>query len=127
MRLCNVFFIGVFLSVLVLTGCSEKVEVNIPEYPNAVEDQEVKAEMLGMDFGSVRRVFTSDSFDTVFVFYKEHLREYDPEIMSHTLEDGRQAAFTIMESKKSNVTVAVQEFKKEGQVAISYMKLDMDF
>ncbi len=45
MRLCNVFFIGVFLSVLVLTGCSEKVEVNIPEYPNAVEDQEVKAEI----------------------------------------------------------------------------------
>lgn len=125
MKLCNIFLIGALLTALVLTGCSENVVINIPEYPNAVEDQEVKAEMFGMDFGGVRRVVTSDSFDTVFAFYKEPLRDYNPEIMSHNLEDGRQAAFTVIETEKTNTTVAIQEFKKEGKVAISYMHLDV--
>ncbi len=127
MRLCTIFLIGALLTSLVLTGCTEKEVVNIPEYPNAVEDQEVRAEMLGMDFGGVRRVITSDSFDTVFAFYQEHLRDYNPDIMSHSLEDGRQAAFTVMNTEKSSTTVAVQEFKKEGKVAISYMHVDVGF
>jgi hypothetical protein len=83
--------------------------------------------MLGMDFGGVRRVITSDSFDTVFAFYQEQLRDYNPEVMSHTLEDGRQAAFTVLDTDKINTTVAVQEFKKEGKVVISYMHVDMGF
>lgn len=124
------FSIGLGIAIftlLFLMGCSEKEGINIPEYPNAVEDQEVKAEMLGMEFGGVRRVFTSDSFDTVYAFYEEHLRDYSPEVMSHVLEDGRQAAFTVKETEKIVTTVAVQEFSKEGKVAISYMHVDMGF
>jgi hypothetical protein len=117
--------IGMLIISLMIVSCDKKEAVTIPEYPNAVEDQEVKAEMLGMDFGGVRRVITSDSFDTVFAFYQEALHDYNPEIMSYALEDGRQAAFTIVDTEKSNTTVAVQEFKKEGKVAISYMHIDV--
>ena len=127
MKRIIIFLIGALLIALILMVFREEKVVNIPVYPNAVEDQEVKAEMLGMDFGGVRRVVTSDSFDTVFAFYQEQLRKYNPEIMSHDLEDGRQAAFTVKETEKIITTVAVQEFKKEGKVAISYMNVDMGF
>jgi hypothetical protein len=119
--------LGILILSLMLLGCSEKEEVQVPEYPNAVEDQELQAEILGMNFGNVRRVITRDSFDTVFSFYTEHLQSYNPEVISHKLDDGRQAAFTINESEKSSQTVAVQEFMKEGVVAITYMNLDMSF
>ena len=78
-----------------------------------------------MNFGNVRRVITRDSFDTVFYFYNEHLQSYNPEVMSHKLDDGRQAAFTINESEKTSQTVAVQEFPKAGVVAITYMNVDV--
>jgi hypothetical protein len=119
--------IGLLILSVIVMGCTKSEDIQIPEYPNAVEDQEVKAEMLGMDFGGVRRVVTDDSFDTVFDFYKERLDIYDPEIIFHELEDGRQAAFTIKESEKSSKTVAVQEFLEEGKVAISYMNIDVGF
>jgi hypothetical protein len=114
-----IFFIRALLQALIQMVFRDKKLVDIPEYPNAVEDQEVKAEMLGMDFGGVRTVITSDSFDTVFAFYQEQLRDYNPELRSHTLEDGRQAAFTVINTDESNTTVTVQEFTKEGKVAIS--------
>jgi hypothetical protein len=41
--------------------------------------------------------------------------------MSHTLVDGRQAAITIKAKGEESKTVAIQEFKKEGLVAITYM------
>jgi hypothetical protein len=127
MRRTIIFLIGALLIALTLMVFREEKVLNIPEYPNAVEDQEVKAEFLGMDLGGVRRVITSDSFDIVFAYYKAQLRDYNPEIISHTLEDGRQAAFTVIDNDESNLTVAVQEFKKEGVVAISYMHMDMGF
>jgi hypothetical protein len=105
---------------------SDKQVAGIPEYPTAVEDQEVKAEILGMNFGSVRRMITGDSIDTVFAFYEEQLRDYSPEIMSHALEDGRQAAFNVTVTDESIVTVAIQEFNREEKVAISHIHIDMD-
>jgi hypothetical protein len=117
--------VGILMLPLMILGCSEKEEVQIPEYPNAVEDQEHNAEILGMNFGNVRRVITRDSFDKVFSFYNEHLQTYNPTVMSHKLDDGRQAAFTINETEKSSQTVAVQEFPKEGVVAITYMNVDV--
>lgn len=119
--------LGILVLLLIILGCSETEEVQIPEYPNAVEDQELQAEILGMNFGNVRRVITRDSFDTVFSFYTEHLQSHNPEVISHKLEDGRQAAFTINKTEKSSQTVAVQEFPKEGVVAITYMNVDMGF
>ena len=119
--------LGILVLLLIILGCSETEEVQIPEYPNAVEDQELQAEILGMNFGNVRRVITRDSFDTVFSFYTEHLQSYNPKVISHKLDDGRQAAFTINETEKSSQTVAVQEFLKEGVVAITFMNVDMKF
>ena len=110
-----------------ILACSEKEEVQVPEYPNAVEDQDLQMDIFGMNFGNVRRVITRDSFDTVFNFYNEHLQSYNPEVMSHKLDDGRQAAFTMNETEKSSQTVAVQEFLKEGVVAITYMNVDVGF
>jgi hypothetical protein len=43
--------------------------------------------------------------------------------MSHTLDDGRQAAFTLIKTEKKSLTVAVQEFKEEGKVAITFIRL----
>jgi hypothetical protein len=43
--------------------------------------------------------------------------------MSHTLDDGRQAAFTVVNTGTGSLTVAVQEFKEEGKVAITFMRL----
>ena len=82
--------LGILVLLLIILGCSETEEVQIPEYPNAVEDQELQAEILGMNFGNVRRVRTRDSFDTVFSFYTEHLQSHNPEVISHKLEDGRR-------------------------------------
>jgi major membrane immunogen (membrane-anchored lipoprotein) len=111
----------VFLSA----GCSksDKPQITIPGYPGAQEDQEHNAEIMGMSMGTVKRVITDDSFDKVFAYYKEQLEKYDPEVMSHTLDDGRQAAFTLIKNEKKSLTVAVQEFKEEGKVAITFMRL----
>ena len=118
--------IGILIISLMIVNCTKKESVIIPEYPNAVEDQEVRAEMFGKDFGGVRRVITSDSYDTVFNYYKENLQSYNPDVISHELDDGRQAAFSIMDTEKSSSTVVVQEFLQEGKVAISYMHLNLE-
>ena len=125
MKRISIFFIVAILLGLIFMVFRDDKVADIPEYPNAVEDQEVKAELLGMDFGGVRRVVTSDSFDTVFAFYQEQLRDYSPETKSYPLEDGRQAYFTVINTDEINTTIAVQEFKKEEKVAISYMHIDV--
>jgi hypothetical protein len=107
-------------------GCSKTEEpqmIKIPGYPGAQEDQEHEAKIMGTSMAEVRRVVTDDSFDKVFTFYTKQLEKYDPEVMSHTLDDGRQAAFTVVDTDTGSLTVAVQEFKKEGKVAISFMRL----
>ena len=65
---------------------------------------------------------TDDSYDTVVAFYRNILDVHNPEVAAYTLEDGRQTAITITKSKKSFVTVAIQEFKTERKTAITYMK-----
>ncbi len=114
MRTCAV----VFFVLLISSGCSQ---VQVPEYPGAIEDQEIKAQFIGITFGKVKRMITEDPYDRVFSYYTDLLAAHDPEIISHALEDGRQGAITITKSGKHSVTVVVQEFKKEGKVGISYM------
>lgn len=105
-----------------LAGCSK---VEVPEYPSAIEDQVHEANYFGMNFGKIKRVVTDDSYDEVFAFYMEKLDDNNPEVISHTLEDGRQTAITITKNKYRSVTVAIQEFKKDGKVAITYMNLGL--
>jgi major membrane immunogen (membrane-anchored lipoprotein) len=119
-----IFALALCLAIL-SAGCSKSDEpqIKIPGYPGAQEDQEHNAEIMGSSMGTVKRVITDDSFDKVFAYYKEHLEKYDPEVMSHTIDDGRQAAFTVVNTGTGSLTVAVQEFKEEGKVAITFMRL----
>ncbi len=108
-------------------GCSSDApeHVNFPEYPSAQEDQTLYAQFLGKSRGNIRRIVTGDPYDEVFTFYREGLKSYNPKISSYALEDGRQAAFAILETKKSSQTVVIQEFKQEGLVAITFMTLQL--
>lgn len=113
-------FILAMYFLFFLAGCSQ---VQVPEYPGAVEDQDQahEATFYGISFGKVRRMITEDSYDTVFSYYKNVLAVHNPEITSHTLEDGQQGAITITQGKNRSVTVAIQEFRKEGKTAITYL------
>jgi hypothetical protein len=120
MKILQIIFIGILLLSFMVVSCSktdESEKIRIPGYPNAVDDQAHGIKGLAQ----VKRVITSDSFDTVLAFYKEHLNKYNPKIESFTLEDGRQTAITVGDKKKQSMTVAIQEFKKENKVAIVYM------
>jgi hypothetical protein len=120
MKVLQINFIGILLLSFMVVGCSktgESEKISIPGYPNAVHDQTHGIKGLVQ----VKRVITSDSFDTVLAFYKKHLNKYNPKIESFTLEDGRQTAITVYNKKKQSMTVVVQEFKEENKVAIGYM------
>jgi hypothetical protein len=110
--------VALFIALVSVSCSRSDSKVMIPEYSDAIEDQEHNAKMLGMSVAKVKRVFTNDSYDTVFAFYSEKLASYSPEVMTYDLEDGRQAAFAI---NKGKVTVVVQEFLDEGAVAITFM------
>lgn len=118
MKVFPSIFVLIVISIF-LASCSQ---VEIPEYPGAIEDQEHEMKYFGISLGNVRRVVTDDSYDTVVAFYRNILDVHNPEVAAYTLEDGRQTAITITKSKKSFVTVAIQEFKRERKTAITYMK-----
>ena len=114
MKIFSIISILIILFSFISVGCSE---VQIPEYPGAVEDQEHKADFAGMTFGKVRRVLTDDPYDTVLAYYMDTLETYTPEVTSYILDDGRQTAINI----KKDVNVVIQEFKNERKTAIVYM------
>lgn len=113
----SIFILAISFS-FILTGCSQ---VQVPDYPGAAEDQEHEATLFGMTFGKVRRVVTDDSYDAVFSYYMDALEVHNPDVISHTLEDGRQGAITIKKGRNRSITVAIQEFRAEGKTAITYM------
>lgn len=126
MNVIRSVFVLVLLVSLISGGCSKSdtpEQVQIPVYPGAKADEEHNAKVMGISLGMVKRVVTSDSYDNVLAFYKEQLESYNPEIITHTLEDGRQTAITVVENEAGSKTVAIQEFKKEGMVAITYMRV----
>jgi hypothetical protein len=102
---------------LTLGGCSQSGALEkIIEYPGAIEDQEHNVKLLGVSFAKVKRVVTDDSYDEVLAYFNNVLESYNPEIISHALEDGRQTAITV-----TSITIGIQEFKKEAKTAITYM------
>jgi hypothetical protein len=74
----------------------------------------------GVVSGQLEQFITTDAFDDVVDFYTDALHQYDPEILSHTSELGRQTVFTI-QLKKEMISVAIQEFTEEEQVDITLM------
>jgi len=96
---------------------------DIPRYPNAVEGESMgQSSPGGLLSGSLLQFTTTDSFDQVMGFYTDALSQYDPELMSHTSELGRQTAIS-MPQKSGLISVVVQEFTEEGSVNITFMSV----
>ena len=94
---------------------------DIPLYPNAIEGESMGGSSPGgVVSGNLAQYTTSDSFDQVLDFYTDALSEYDPQLLSHASELGRQAAFSIRQ-KNGTLTVVIQEFTEEGSVNITLM------
>jgi hypothetical protein len=118
--------IAIALLISLPTGCGffggdgPSLE-NIPLYPNATEgesmEQSVPGGFLG---GKLAQYTTTDSFDEVMEYYTDALSHFESELISHTSELGRQAAFSIPQDK-GIISVAIQEFTEEGQVNITLM------
>jgi hypothetical protein len=95
----------------------------IPRYPNAVEGESMgQSSPGGMLSGSLSQFTTTDPFDQVVGFYTDALSQYDPELMSHASELGRQTAIS-MPQRNGMVSVVIQEFTEEGTVNITFMSV----
>jgi len=115
-----------FLAGIILSCGSSKTELSfqdIPHYPASTPEQHMEGSgYAGVMGGDLRQLSTTDPFKTVVAFYTDELDQYNPEIMSHTSELGRQTAITISRGTKI-LTVAIQEHDKEGRVVITHMAL----
>ena len=76
----------------------------------------------GIVGGSLAQFTTTDPFDEVVEFYSDALNKYDPQVLSHTSDLGRQTAISIPQ-KKGMISVAIQEFTAEGKVNITFMEV----
>lgn len=114
----NIYILFSFISII-LSGCSQ---VQVPEYPGAIEDQNQEVKYFGINFGNVRSMVTDDSYDTVLAYYRDKLNVHNPEIHSYTLEDSRHTAIKISKS----LTITIQELKKERKTGIAYLTLGGD-
>lgn len=116
--------VALVILISISMGCSSSTGPsleNIPHYPNATKGEAMEMSGPGGFMGAnLVQMTTSDSFDKVVDFYTDALSKYDTGLMSHTTELGRTTAFSI-EQKKGAITVAVQEFTKEGKVNITLM------
>ena len=94
---------------------------DIPRYPNATLGESMgQSSPGGLLIGSLSQFTTTDSFDQVVEFYTDALSQYDPELMSHTSELGRQTAISMPQTN-GMVSVVIQEFTAEGTVNITFM------
>jgi hypothetical protein len=107
-------------------GCSQGEVLSledIPKYPGATEVESMDHSGLGDIIGGALVQFTTaDPYDEVVSFYTEALKTYDPESLSHESMIGRQTALAITQ-KNGGVSVAIQEFAREGQVSITFMQV----
>jgi len=120
---------GVFIMLIgISTGCGGSSEEaltleDIPIYPGAVEGESMEHSSPGGIVGAnMIQYSSSDSFDDIEEFYSDALDIYDPDMMSHTSELGRQTAFSIPQDK-GMISVSIQEFTEEETVNITFMKV----
>ena len=108
------------------TGCGRSGDdgpslQDIPRYPNATEGESMAhSSPGGIVGGNLLQFTTTDLFDEVVYFYSDALNRYDPKLIAHTSELGRQTAFSIPR-KNGMISVAIQEFTAEGKVNITFM------
>ncbi len=126
-RISKTFVIVYPLTILFIAGfgCSGKnLSIDdIPRYPNAVEGEFFEQSAPGGFLsGNSVQFNTEDSYDEVVTFYSDAMREYRPQILDQPSELGRQKAFTITQ-RKGVLTVVVQEFKRDGEVNITFMSV----
>jgi hypothetical protein len=123
MKLSRIIVAVILIILFMLAGCNKGglEDVRLPHYPGAVEDQSYN--MGGM--AQVKRLLTSDSYEEVLSFYKEELKQYDPEIQSYVLEDSRQTRIDVVNEEKRVISVVVQEFEGEDKVAIVFMGISL--
>ena len=125
MNITLVLVTALVLLISMFGGCGSGEDElsfqDIPRYPNANEGQSMsKSSTGGMVGGKLMQFSTTDSFEDVVDFYTDALSKYDPQIMSHTSEIGRQTAFSVSQ-KKGVVSIAIQEFRAKGMVNITFM------
>ena len=102
---------------------SDRPTINdIPPYPNSVKGESMQQSMFGVVGGSLQQYSSDDDFKQIFTFYKTELAQYAPEVMTHNLEIGRQSAISI-EKENGGITIAIQEYKGEGKVMITFMEV----
>ena len=120
--------VGVALLVNITTGCGNSSDgglslQDIPRYPNATEGQSMaQSSPGGLVGGKLEQFSTTDPFAEVVKFYTNALTEFDPEVISHTSELGRQTAISIRK-KNGVISVAIQAFPEEGVVIITFMSV----
>ena len=96
---------------------------NLPRYPGATEVESMEHSSCGgFVSGSLVQFTTTDEYGGVVDFYMDALKTYNPEVLSHESELGRQTAITISQ-KDGGLSIAIQEFTKEGKVNITLMQV----
>jgi hypothetical protein len=117
------------LFIIFISACGSSDEdglalVDIPPYPKATKGKTMAKSIFGgVVGGSLEQFSTTDSYEEVVDFYTEALTDYDTEVISNKSELGRQTALSIPQ-KNGMVSVAIQEFTKEGKVNITLMKVE---
>lgn len=113
------------LIALLLGGCGEPSvgpsTAAISRYPGATLGETLEASApFGLFGGHLEQYTTRDSYEDVLAFYRESLRSYDPEVVTHETPQGRQTALSI-DVEGGGITVAIQEFREEDAVNITLM------
>lgn len=93
---------------------------DIPRYPDTTEGESMEQSGFAGMVGNFSQFTTTNDYEDVVDFYDDALQKYEPKVMSHTSELGRQTAFS-MPRKTGMVSVAIQEFTEEGKVNITFM------
>lgn len=124
----SAIIITAVFSLVLVTGCGNSSKKgptfqDIPQYPNSTKKESMsQSSLMGMVKGRLEQFTTEDSFDDVSNFYTNALQKLNPKTQSHTTEIGRSTAIVIKQ-KNGAITVAIQEFKDEGKVMITVMRL----
>jgi hypothetical protein len=129
-RIHTTFAIGALFLLLICFvtyyGCSSSDVPsldNIPRYPGATEVESMEHSSFGgFVSGSLVQFTTTDEYGRVVDFYTDALKTYKTEVLSNESELGRQTAITISQ-KDGGLSIAIQEFTKEGKVNITFMQV----
>jgi hypothetical protein len=124
----SAIIITTVFSLLLISGCGNSGKKgptfhDIPQYPNSVKKESMQqSSLMNIVKARLEQFTTEDSFDDVNNFYTRALKKLNPRIQSHSSELGQQTAMLIKQ-KNGGITVAIQEFRKDGKVIITIMRV----